>query len=151
MPLTVLRSGAAAAAIALTAALSACGGTSTDTAASVATSAAGAVSSAGSSAASAASTAASGAASAATSAASAAASSYTLAQVKEHASSSDCWAAIDGNVYNLTQWIGDHPGGPDKITALCGTDASAAFTQQHGNDATPKERLAGFKIGSVSS
>jgi len=37
------------------------------------------------------------------------AKSYTLAEVAKHASTSSCWSAIDGNVYNLTNWINLHP------------------------------------------
>lgn len=76
--------------------------------------------------------------------------SYTMADVAKHASPTSCWAAIDKNVYDLTAWINKHPGGPDKIKALCGTNATSAFTKEHGNDAEPKERLATFKIGALA-
>lgn len=72
---------------------------------------------------------------------------YTMAQVKTHHGASSCWAVIDGNVYDLTKWINQHPGGPDKILGICGTDASAAFQQQHSEDPEPKKRLGGFQIG----
>ena len=76
--------------------------------------------------------------------------SYTMADVAKHNSQTDCWAAIDGDVYDLTQWISRHPGGPDKIIGLCGTDATAAFAAQHGKDKAPQQRLAGFRIGALS-
>ncbi len=75
---------------------------------------------------------------------------YTMADVAQHAGPTSCWAAIDKNVYDLTAWITKHPGGPDKIKALCGTNATSAFTTQHGNDTDPKERLATFKIGALA-
>lgn len=75
---------------------------------------------------------------------------YTLAQVREHASTTSCWAAVSGSVYDLTTWIGQHPGGAAAITGLCGTDATAAFTAQHGDDQAPQQRLAGFRIGALS-
>lgn len=77
----------------------------------------------------------------------AASSTYTLDDVAAHATQADCWAAINGNVYDLTQWISAHPGGSDKIIALCGTDGTAAFTGEHGNEGEPNERLSGFQIG----
>ncbi|GMA18134.1 cytochrome b5 domain-containing protein [Arsenicicoccus piscis] len=76
--------------------------------------------------------------------------SYSMAVVADHNNSSSCWVAIDKTVYDLTKWIGDHPGGPDKIRAICGTDATQAFNTQHANDAVPHQRLAQFKIGTFS-
>lgn len=77
------------------------------------------------------------------------AGTYTLADVAKHADASSCWAAINGNVYDLTAWIDQHPGGPDRILAICGTDATAAFQQQHGGERRPASELAGFQIGKL--
>lgn len=74
---------------------------------------------------------------------------YTLTEVAEHADANSCWTAIDGKVYDLTEWIPLHPGGSDKILALCGTDGSAAFTQQHSGQAKPAEELAMQLIGTL--
>ena len=38
----------------------------------------------------------------------AATKSYTLAEVKAHNSSSNCWSAVNGKVYNLTKWVKKH-------------------------------------------
>lgn len=75
---------------------------------------------------------------------------YTMAQVKTHNSSSSCWVAIKGEVYDLTAWISQHPGGPQRIENLCGTDGTAAFTEQHNTQAEPNERLATFKLGPLA-
>ena len=77
--------------------------------------------------------------------------SYTLAQVQQHNTASDCWAAINGGVYNLTDWISQHPGGPERITPLCGTDASAAFNGQHSGQSKPESTLTQFYIGELAS
>lgn len=79
----------------------------------------------------------------------ASATSFTMAQVKQHASASSCWTAIDGKVYDLTSWINQHPGGPDRILSLCGTDGTAAFHAQHGTQTRPNNVLAGFYIGKL--
>ena len=63
---------------------------------------------------------------------------------------SDLWAAIDGNVYDLTEWIGQHPGGSQRILPLCGTDATAAFSAQHGGQARPASELASFLLGPLA-
>ncbi|MEO6999867.1 MAG: cytochrome b5-like heme/steroid binding domain-containing protein [Terracoccus sp.] len=72
---------------------------------------------------------------------------FSLADVSQHQSGSSCWAAVDGGVYDLTQWINDHPGGSDAILGMCGTDATAAFNDQHGGQGKPARELATFKIG----
>ncbi len=77
--------------------------------------------------------------------------SYTLDQVKQHNIATDCWAAVNGGVYNLTDWVGQHPGGADRITALCGTDASAAFNRQHSGQDRPESALTRFYIGDLAA
>src|SRR5690242_3032626 len=56
---------------------------------------------------------------------------YTLAEVATHKNNSSCWTAINGKVYDLTSWINRHPGGPERILNICGTDATDAFNIQH--------------------
>lgn len=72
---------------------------------------------------------------------------YTMAVVATHDSSASCWAAINGSVYDVTTWIGQHPGGQDAILSLCGKDGTAAFTGQHGGQARQEKELVKYKIG----
>jgi cytochrome b involved in lipid metabolism len=85
-----------------------------------------------------------------TSSATDASTSYTMSDVAEHDTAEDCWAAIDGGVYDLTSWISRHPGGPDKIEPLCGTDATQKFRTQHDSQEKPNNQLASFRIGELS-
>ena len=71
---------------------------------------------------------------------------FTLAQVSERNSGAECWVAIDGGVYDLTQWIRSHPGGSGAILNLCGKDGSASFTSQHGGQARPSSTLDGYYL-----
>lgn len=82
-------------------------------------------------------------------AASAAAGSYSLAEVAKHADATSCWSAVNGNVYDLTKWINQHPGGPRRILGMCGKDASSAFNGQHSGQARPAKELVGFQIGTL--
>jgi cytochrome b involved in lipid metabolism len=75
---------------------------------------------------------------------------YTLAQVAQHSNASSCWTAINGKVYDLTNWINQHPGGPEAILSICGTDGSAAFNAQHGGEAQPAAKLQQFYIGTLA-
>lgn len=56
----------------------------------------------------------------------------TLAEVKKHNTASDCWTVIDNQVFNLTSYISQHPGGNDILRA-CGTDGTEAFKTQGGS------------------
>ena len=82
--------------------------------------------------------------------ASAAAAGYTIANVKANASATSCWSVIKGNVYNLTAWINQHPGGSSSIKSLCGVDGSASFAAQHQGESKPESRLAGYLLGPLT-
>lgn len=75
--------------------------------------------------------------------------SFTVAQVAQHNNGSDCWSIVRGNVYNLTSWISQHPGGSNAILGMCGIDATTAFVDQHGGRSRPESELAAFKIGTL--
>jgi len=77
----------------------------------------------------------------------AAATGYTMADVQKHSSASDCWSAVSGNVYDLTQWIPQHPGGSGVVEAMCGTDGTAMFDSQHQGDTTAAAALSQFLLG----
>ncbi|HVT01734.1 MAG TPA: cytochrome b5-like heme/steroid binding domain-containing protein [Patescibacteria group bacterium] len=71
---------------------------------------------------------------------------YTMNDVAQHNSQSDCWTVIDNNVYNITNFIDIHPGGREIIRA-CGIDASGLFAsvRDHGSEAV--QTLPTYKIG----
>ena len=75
---------------------------------------------------------------------------YTLEKVKANASAASCWTVIKGNVYDLTKWIGSHPGGESAIISLCGVDGSASFASQHEGKSKPESRLAGYLLGPLA-
>ena len=75
----------------------------------------------------------------------------TLTEIATHDTTTDCWTAVDGTVYDLTGYIQQHPGGSAVIKAICGKDGSAAFSGQHGGAATPTSVLASFKLGALST
>ena len=77
-------------------------------------------------------------------------SAYTMAKVKENNSAASCWSVISGNVYNLTQWINQHPGGPSAIASLCGVDGTASFNAQHRGEGKPTQRLSGYLLGPLT-
>ncbi|MBR9690274.1 cytochrome b5 domain-containing protein [Candidatus Woesearchaeota archaeon] len=50
----------------------------------------------------------------------------SISELATHNSRDDCWLSIDGHVYDVTAFIGSHPGG-EAILQGCGTDATTLF------------------------
>ncbi|MDD1697046.1 MAG: cytochrome b5 domain-containing protein [Methanoregula sp.] len=63
-------------------------------------------------------------------------SSLTLTPVEiaKHGSSGSCWMIIGGKVYDLTSYIGIHPGGSGEIIPYCGKDGTIAFATKNSGD-----------------
>jgi cytochrome b involved in lipid metabolism len=76
---------------------------------------------------------------------------YTLADVAGHATAADCWSVVSGGVYNLTDWIPQHPGGSGVIEAMCGIDGTASYDGQHKGQASPAKALAAYEIGTLGA
>ncbi|PVH74230.1 oxidoreductase [Cadophora sp. DSE1049] len=55
----------------------------------------------------------------------------TRSEVREHASRKSCWVIIKGSVYDLTNFLDDHPGGARAILKYAGRDATEAFEPIH--------------------
>lgn len=52
--------------------------------------------------------------------------SYTLSDISKHSTSSDCWTAVSGQVYDVTAFIPSHPDG-QAILKACGKDGTKLF------------------------
>jgi len=75
----------------------------------------------------------------------------TSAEVQKHNTGTDCWSVIKGEVYDLTAYVKNHPGGANLIKAICGKDGSTSFASQHAGAAKPKNILAAFALGPLAS
>ena len=69
--------------------------------------------------------------------------------VAANATEDSCWAIIDDNVYDLTDWISSHPGGASRIIGLCGTDGTSQFQGQHGGSSSAQGTLERYLLGAV--
>ncbi len=77
---------------------------------------------------------------------------YTLADVAHHDSLNDCWIAIGGQVYDLTDYVQQHPTSPDVILRWCGKEGTNAFdTKERGRPHSPyaSELLQKYHIGEL--
>lgn len=61
---------------------------------------------------------------------------YTLSEVQQHASLDDCWMVIFDKVYNITDFVYEHPGGDYILLEYAGRDATHPFlSSRHGSSA----------------
>ncbi|WP_291991512.1 cytochrome b5 domain-containing protein [Candidatus Accumulibacter sp. ACC003] len=51
----------------------------------------------------------------------------SLAEVARHTQIDDCWMAIDGEVYDLSNYLPEHPSELEVIVAWCGREATQAY------------------------
>eukprot|EP00928_Gymnodinium_smaydae_P010104 TRINITY_DN1379_c0_g1_i5.p1 TRINITY_DN1379_c0_g1~~TRINITY_DN1379_c0_g1_i5.p1 ORF type:complete len:710 (+),score=135.25 TRINITY_DN1379_c0_g1_i5:63-2192(+) len=54
-----------------------------------------------------------------------------FSEVARHCTPDSCWVAINGSVYDLTEFMDRHPGGPTTILSHAGTDCSKLFNEIH--------------------
>ncbi|KAJ3007256.1 hypothetical protein NUW54_g3616 [Trametes sanguinea] len=76
---------------------------------------------------------------------------FTEEDVSKHASSSSCWVTRNGKVYDVTQFLPDHPGGEDYILNYGGKDIGAIMkdASEHDHSDSAYDMLEEFVIGRV--
>jgi len=63
---------------------------------------------------------------------------FTLADIAEHDTLESCWMAIEGKVYDFTDYIPEHPTPPFVMEQWCGREATEGMrTKGYGRDHTP--------------
>jgi cytochrome b involved in lipid metabolism len=56
---------------------------------------------------------------------------YTMEDVAAHGSREDCWIAVEGGVYDVTEFMEIHPGGIGMLKMVAGKDATQHFQEMH--------------------
>lgn len=85
---------------------------------------------------------------------------YSFEEVAKHNKESDCWTYIDKIVYDLSEYVPDHPGGVEILRA-CGTDGTSLFKNRKNrsgesigtgtpHSSSAENLLVEFKIGTLS-
>ncbi|KAL4979725.1 hypothetical protein BDW66DRAFT_148068 [Aspergillus desertorum] len=73
---------------------------------------------------------------------------YTAHQVAAHRSRGDLWLIVNGKVYDVTEYVRDHPGGADALVDTAGTDATEAY-EDVGHSEDADEILQTYLIGTL--
>ena len=71
-----------------------------------------------------------------------------LEAVGEHNTAEDCWVAIDGNVYDLTDFLSLHPGGSQVLLDVAGQDASKKFLEA-GHSMKARKMMTKYLSGHI--
>ncbi|KAB0804952.1 hypothetical protein PPYR_01922 [Photinus pyralis] len=72
----------------------------------------------------------------------------TLEEVSWHDNISDCWIVIYDRVYDVTDFLREHPGGHDVLLDYAGRDGTCAF-RGSGHSKAACEALKEYLIGEL--
>lgn len=76
---------------------------------------------------------------------------FTWKQLAQHASEESAWIAVDGSVYDVTEFVDRHPGGREILLLALGRDATDLFVSYHPFTELPRKILAKYRIGSLAT
>ena len=77
---------------------------------------------------------------------------YSAEETARHNNADDCWMIIDGQVYDLSAYVPQHPSDPAIFTPWCGKEATEAYrTKTKGRPHSPyaDSLLPEFQIGAL--
>merc|ERR1712039_552408 len=74
--------------------------------------------------------------------------SVTETEVAKHSTETDCWCIVGDEVYDVTNFLADHPGGKKAIMLFAGKDATEEFDMLHDSKVIKKY---GLDVGTVKS
>jgi len=74
--------------------------------------------------------------------------SFTAAEVSQHKSADSMYIIVDSAVYDVTNFVDEHPGGAKILKRVAGKDASKQFWKYH-NEGVLKKYSPKLKIGEV--
>ncbi|VDB86498.1 unnamed protein product [Peniophora sp. CBMAI 1063] len=77
--------------------------------------------------------------------------SLSLEQVAAHQDVSSCWIIINGKVYDVTEFLSEHPGGRKVLLQYAGKDATQAYEPIHPPGTIEKTLSADKCLGEISS
>ena len=76
---------------------------------------------------------------------------YSRSEVLSHNKPGDCYLIIKNSVYDLTEFIKQHPGGADILTSRAGEDATSYFLNRHSGNHSVINHLEKYKVGELAA
>ncbi|KAH8886580.1 oxidoreductase [Thozetella sp. PMI_491] len=74
----------------------------------------------------------------------------TRSEVEQHRSRQSCWVIINDHVYDVTEFVDEHPGGANVILRYAGKDATEAFEPLHPSDTLERHLQPSQMLGPVT-
>eukprot|EP01126_Amoeba_proteus_P021520 TRINITY_DN2187_c0_g1_i1.p1 TRINITY_DN2187_c0_g1~~TRINITY_DN2187_c0_g1_i1.p1 ORF type:complete len:546 (-),score=99.66 TRINITY_DN2187_c0_g1_i1:146-1783(-) len=74
---------------------------------------------------------------------------YTLEEITSHKTEESCWIIINNEVYDVTSFLNDHPGGKKILVRVGGQDASKQFANFHDVKSVLAKYGNDLRIGTV--
>ncbi|EGG02808.1 uncharacterized protein MELLADRAFT_90720 [Melampsora larici-populina 98AG31] len=75
---------------------------------------------------------------------------YSTKEVETHTTEQSAWVIIEGNVYDVTDFLEDHPGGKEILLSNCGKDSTELFQEYHTKKILAKTAEP-MKIGVIAA
>ncbi|KAL7620635.1 Osmotic growth protein [Parahypoxylon ruwenzoriense] len=63
---------------------------------------------------------------------------FSMEEIAKHNKKDDLWVVVKGVVLDLSNWLDEHPGGPQAIMNFMGRDATEEFEMLHDDEVIPK-------------
>jgi len=74
---------------------------------------------------------------------------YTLEEVAQHNEKKSVWVLIHDNIYDVTKFLEEHPGGEEVLIEQAGRDATEAF-EDVGHSSDARDLMKQYKIGELA-
>jgi cytochrome b involved in lipid metabolism len=74
---------------------------------------------------------------------------YSLEEVAKHNEKKSVWLLIHDNVYDVTKFLEEHPGGEEVLLEQAGRDATEAF-EDVGHSSDARDLMKQYKIGELN-
>ncbi|KAL8754983.1 MAG: hypothetical protein Q9199_003965 [Rusavskia elegans] len=75
--------------------------------------------------------------------------SITIEQLAEHNTLESLWIAVHGQVYDLTTFSSDHPGGIEALSSSAGTDGTESY-EYAGHSASNMVKMEHYRVGRLA-
>lgn len=73
---------------------------------------------------------------------------FTLAEVAKHNTNKSTWLNIHNTIYDVTEFLNEHPGGEEVLLEVAGKEATEMF-EDVGHSTDARELMKKYKIGEV--
>ncbi|XP_066156562.1 cytochrome b5-like isoform X2 [Euwallacea fornicatus] len=73
---------------------------------------------------------------------------YSFEEIKKHNNKNSTWFVINNDVYDVTEFLNEHPGGEEVLIEQAGKEATESF-EDVGHSSDAREMMEKYKIGTM--